>query len=284
MMIQGGLYRPFFSPALLHGNQRMRFKLTLEFDGTRYSGWQKQADARTLQGALLDAAAGIFPDQSVDLQGCGRTDAGVHALRYPAHLEAVTELAPALILERLNGLLPTDINILTVDAVQPRFHARHHCLGRSYLYQISRRRTALCRRYVHWRQETLVAERMAEAVQVLAGMHDFSAFTDRRALKGKSPLVLINKAEIKATEELILFRLVGSHFLWKMVRNIVGVLMEIGAGRLPASEMAELLAGRGEPPLGLAAPAAGLFFEAAFYEEAEFTRFLDTEPLPACYC
>jgi tRNA pseudouridine38-40 synthase len=261
----------------------MRFKLILEFDGSRYSGWQRQADARTVQGALLDAAAGVFPGQPLDLQGCGRTDAGVHALRYPAHLEAMTDLAPPMILERLNALLPTDINILAVEAAHPRFHARHHCLGRSYLYQIARRRSALCRRYVHWRQQPLAAERMIEAAQLLAGMHDFAAFTDRRALKGKSPLVLINKAEIRSTEELILFRLVGSHFLWKMVRNVVGVLMEIGAGRLPVGEMAELLAGRGEPPVGLAAPASGLFLEAAFYEEEDFSRFLASDPLRACF-
>lgn len=261
----------------------MRFKLVLEFEGSRYSGWQKQADARTIQGAILGAAATVFPGQLLDLQGCGRTDAGVHGLRYAAHLDAATDLDPAAITARLNELLPSDINILALEPADLRFHARHHCLGRSYLYQVSRRRTALCRRYVHWHPEPLAAASMAEAAQLLAGMHDFAAFTDRRVLKGKSSLVFVNKAELRATEELILFRIVGSHFLWKMVRNIVGALIEIGAGRLGGPDLEKLLAGRGELPAGLTASPAGLFFEAAFYDQEEFTGFLAEAPLRGCF-
>jgi tRNA pseudouridine38-40 synthase len=261
----------------------MRFKLVLEFEGSRYSGWQKQADAKTVQGAVLAAAARIFPGEGLDLQGCGRTDAGVHGLRFVAHLEAGTDMAPAIMVARLNELLPTDINILAIEPVEPRFHARHHCLGRSYLYQISRRRTAFCRRYVHWHPEPLAIEPMAEAALLLAGMHDFAAFTDRRALKNKSSLVFVNKAELAATEELILFRMVGSHFLWKMVRNIVGSLMEIGAGRLTVRDLENLLGGQGELPARQAAPPTGLFLEAVFYDQEEFTGFLAGAPLRGCF-
>jgi tRNA pseudouridine38-40 synthase len=182
--------------------------------------------------------------------------------------------------ERLNEALPADINILAVKPSHPRFHARHHCLGRSYLYQIARRRTAFCRRYVSWRHEPLAADRMAEAAGMLAGMHDFAAFTDRRILKKQSSKVFINKAEVAAAgDDLILFRIVGSHFLWKMVRHLVGVLIEIGAGRMGVRDLEELLARRGEMPPGLLAPPTGLFFEAAFYDEDAFSDFLATEPL-----
>jgi tRNA pseudouridine38-40 synthase len=257
----------------------MRFKLILEYDGTRYSGWQQQADAKTIQGALLAAADQIFAGQPLDLQGCGRTDAGVHGLRYVAHLEVTTDSAPAAMAAKLNECLPADIVILAVEPVHPRFHARHSCVGRSYLYQIARRRTAFCRRYVHYRPEPLAAERMAAAAGLLAGMHDFAAFTDRRVLKNKSSKVFVNEAEAAAVGDLVLFRIVGSHFLWKMIRHIVGVLMEIGAGRMEARDLEELLAGRGELPAGLLAPPTGLFLEAAFYDEDAFSDFLATEPL-----
>ena len=258
----------------------MRFKLILEFDGTRYSGWQQQADAKSVQGALLAAASTVLPGQSLDLQGCGRTDAGVHGLRYPAHLEATTDLTPGALAERLNDLLPADINVLAAEPVHPRFHARHTCLGRSYLYQIALRRTAFCRRYVYWRREPLAASRMAAAAGLLAGMHDFAAFTDRRALKKKSAKVFVNKAEIAAAgDDLIRFRIVGSHFLWKMIRNIVGVLIEIGAGRMDLRDLEGLLAGQGKLPAGLLAPPSGLFLEAAFYDEESFEEFLASEPL-----
>jgi len=122
--------------------QRQRFKLTLEYDGTRFSGWQKQDDAKTIQGASLDAGREIFNDKALDIQGNGRTDAGVHALRYTAHLETLTDLPPCLILEKFNDLLSTNIAVLRVDPALPLFHARHNCIGRSYLYQLSKRKTA----------------------------------------------------------------------------------------------------------------------------------------------
>jgi len=252
-----------------------RFKLALEFDGGRYSGWQKQDDARSIQGSLLKAAAELFEGE-VDIQGSGRTDSGVHGLRFVAHLEAQTEHSPQEIGQRLNELLPKDIAILDCKRAGARFHARHNCIGRSYLYQIARRKTALGRDYVWQIPEPLHAGFMQEAASVLVGMHDFTSFTDRQAIKKKSPLVMVNKAQIVETADLILVRIVGSHFLWKMVRRIVGVLAEVGKGQLTVAEVRHFL----EVPTVLkeyTAPSQGLFFEQAFYDQEELDGFLAEE-------
>ena len=254
-----------------------RFKLALEFDGGRYSGWQKQADARSIQGSLLKAAAELFGPE-VDVQGSGRTDSGVHGLRFAAHLEAYTELSPKEIGQRLNELLPEDIAILECKRAGARFHARHNCLGRSYLYQIAKRKSALGRDFVWQIPAPLHAGFMQEAATALEGMHDFTSFTDPQAVKKKSPLVMVHKARIAETEDLILFRIVGSHFLWKMVRRIVGVLAEVGKGQLTVAEVRNFL----EAPVVLkeyTAPSQGLFFERAFYDQEELDTFLASEPL-----
>lgn len=258
-----------------------RFKLALEFDGGRYSGWQKQDDAKSIQGSLLKAAAEIFGEQ-VDVQGSGRTDSGVHGLRFVAHLEAQTELSPKEIGARLNELLPKDIAILECKRAGARFHARHNCIGRSYLYQIAKRKTALGRDYVWQIPEPLHAGFMQEAAAALVGMHDFSSFTDRQAIKKKSPLVLVHKAQVAEAGDLILFRIVGSHFLWKMVRRIVGVLAEVGKGQITVAEVRNFL----EEPVVLkeyTAPSQGLFFERAFYDQEELDGFLESEAVQPAF-
>ncbi|MFZ5798122.1 MAG: tRNA pseudouridine(38-40) synthase TruA [Desulfobulbus sp.] len=252
--------------------QHRRFKLVLEYDGTRYSGWQQQADARTIQGSLLRAAARLY-GKEVDIQGNGRTDGGVHALRFVAHLEARTEDQPATVRRKLNELLPMDINVLEAQRAGERFHARHNCIGRSYLYQIARRRSAFCHRYAWKIDDPLKVEAMREAAALLPGMHDFTSFTDRQVVKKKSPLVMINKAEIMETDDLLLIRLVASHFLWKMVRRITGVLVAVGRTELTPREVAGFLTQPGNLSR-FTAPAQGLFFEAAFYNQEEMDRFL----------
>jgi tRNA pseudouridine38-40 synthase len=258
-----------------------RFKLALEFDGGRYSGWQKQDDARSIQGSLLKAAAELFGPQ-VDVQGSGRTDSGVHGLRFAAHLEAFTDFSPQEIGQRLNDILPKDIAILECKRAGPRFHARHNCIGRSYLYQIAKRKTALCRDYVWQIPEPLHAGFMQEAATALVGMHDFTSFTDHQAVKSKSPLVMVSKVQVAETDDFILVRIVASHFLWKMVRRIVGVLAEVGKGQLTVAEVRRFL----EEPVVLkeyTAPSQGLFFERAFFHQEELDAFLAEEVLQSAF-
>ncbi|NTV13280.1 MAG: tRNA pseudouridine(38-40) synthase TruA [Desulfobulbaceae bacterium] len=251
-----------------------KYRLNLEYDGTKFSGWQKQDDAKSIQGALLTAAAELFLDQEVDVQGCGRTDAGVHALNYTAHLESSNgKIPPAIIRKKLNDLLPPAIVVLGVEPCPPRFHARHSCLGRSYLYQIAHRKTAFQKKYVWWVKEPLNVKAMAEAAQVFTGMHDFTSFAEKQELK-KSTQVLLNGVFLYEDEEMLRLRVVGSHFLWKMVRRMAGVLVEVGKGNLTAKQVAAFLETTSTAPSRLTAPPSGLFFEKAFYDQKELDKFL----------
>ncbi len=242
-----------------------RYRLTIEYAGTRYSGWQIQKNARTVQGELQRALATLARGGRAESYGSGRTDAGVHALAQVAHVDLAASLPPATLLARLNDALPHDINVLDAAQVPPRFHARHSAVARSYLYQVARRRTAFAKPYVWWVREPLALDRMRAAAESLVGFGDFRAFTDDDPDE-KSTRVLVDRIEVKADGALILVRVVGSHFLWKMVRRIVGVLVETGRGQIAPGEVAALLGSNSDLPPRLTAPASGLFLERVFYE------------------
>jgi len=250
-----------------------RFKLTLEYDGTQYSGWQIQADAKSIQGSLVKAAATLFPGQTVEIQGCGRTDSGVHALHYVAHLAVASDLPPLAITHGLNDALPKDIVILAVERVAPTFHARHSCVARSYLYRIAKRKSAFEKKYIWWVRDRLNVGAMQRVAQLLVGMHDFAAFAEKQELK-KSTRVLLHAVELTEEGDFILIRVVGSHFLWKMVRRMVGILVEVGRGHLGDADVRQLLTGKSELPARHTAPPSGLFFEHAFYSDKELQDFL----------
>src|SRR5262249_55147650 len=153
------------------------FKVLLEYDGTRYSGWQEQKNARTVMGELRKAAEEVFGG-AVDMQGAGRTDAGVHALGQVAHIRCSSPVkhTPEVIKRRLNDLLPADIAVLQVERAARNFHARHDARSRVYIYQISCRKQAFTKRYVWWVKESLDIERMRRAAALLVGRHDFICF------------------------------------------------------------------------------------------------------------
>jgi tRNA pseudouridine38-40 synthase len=246
-----------------------RFRLLIEYAGTRYSGWQIQKNARTVQGEIDRAIREISGREDFELYGSGRTDAGVHALAQVAHLELYTSLAPEPLRRRINDELPADIHIRAVATVPHRFHARHAAVSRSYLYQISRRRTAFAKPFVWWVRDPLNVAAMRQASAAFVGMRDFASFTDDDP-RDKSTRVLVDGIEIVEIDALILVRIRGSHFLWKMVRRMVGVLAAVGRGELDASHAEVFLAEQsptlGVTPAALTAPAAGLFLEGVYYE------------------
>jgi tRNA pseudouridine38-40 synthase len=241
-----------------------RFKATLEYEGTRYSGWQIQKNARTVQGELYRVLREVFDSPDVELYGSGRTDAGVHALGQVAHIDARTVLGPEIIRLKANDLLPPDINIIEVEKASPGFHARHDATARSYLYQVSRRRTAFGKRYVWWVKEKLDVALMTAAATQFNGMKDFRSFTDDDP-EEKSTRVLIDEVRIAEAGDLILFRVCGSHFLWKLVRRLVGVIVEAGRGRLRPEEISRLFEQGTDTPAKLTAPPSGLFLEKVYY-------------------
>jgi len=253
-----------------------RFKLTIEYQGTRYSGWQVQKNARTVQGEILAALRKATGKMEPELYGSGRTDAGVHALRQAAHLDLPDAAQPETLRRNLNMELPSDINILAIERAHPRFHARHHAVARSYLYQVSRRRTAFGKKLTWWVKEDLDVERIRRAAALFAGMKNCQSFSADEP-EEKSTRVLIERVQVREAGDLILIRVEGSHFLWRMVRRIVGVLVEAGKGKLSHTEIARFLEGKSEEPARLAAPASGLFLERVYY--AGDARQEDLEPV-----
>jgi tRNA pseudouridine38-40 synthase len=245
-----------------------RFKLTVEYAGTRYSGWQIQKNARTVQGEIDRAVREITGRNDFELYGSGRTDAGVHALAQVAHLDVSTSLAAEAIRRRLNDELPADIHILAATVVPHRFHARHDAVARRYLYQISTRRTAFAKPFVWWVKEPIDLARMRAASGPLVGMRDFGTFSaqDDERETGASTLVLLERCDIAEAGDLVLVAIEGSHFLWKMVRRIVGVLVEVGRGGLEPSAIGDFLVSRSDAPAKLTAPASGLFLERVYYK------------------
>ncbi len=251
-----------------------RFKLFLEYDGTKYSGWQVQKNSRSIQGTLLNAADEIFKGEEVDIQGSGRTDSGVHALMQVAHLDVKTMLAPEIIKLKLNDKLPSDISILEIEKTSAKFHARHDAVSRSYIYQISKRRTAFGKQYVWWIKDKLNFNAMKKAAEIFEGMHDYVSFADDDKLE-KSTKVLIEKVQLKEVDDLILIRIKGSHFLWKMVRRMVGVLVEIGRGNFNDNDIKRFLINKSKEPAKFTAPPSGLFLEQVIYKNENFKEELN---------
>lgn len=243
------------------------WKAVLEYDGGRYRGWQAQVNAKTVQGTLAETLTNLV-GEGVRVNGAGRTDAGVHALAQVAslHFPAGREVPPPDVLKRqLNDALPADVNVLSLAAAPPSFHARHDALLRVYRYRIARRRTAFGKRFVWWVRDALDPRAMDRAARLFVGRHDFASFCENPE-GHDSTLVEVSYARVEAAgEDLVLFRVAASHFLWKMVRRLVGVLVEVGAGRLSESDVARLMKERAPRIAELTAPPSGLFLESVVY-------------------
>jgi len=241
------------------------YKLTIEYEGTRYSGWQAQGNTqKTVQGHLIRAAQQVLGE--VDLGGAGRTDAGVHASAQVAHLRARKTVDPLQLTRKINDLLPHDIHILNATRANDKFHARHDAVSRVYLYQISTRRSAFAKPFVWWIKDRLDFAAMQRAAATIAGRHDFTAFTDKRLTEDESRIVVVERCELARDGDLILFRIEASHFLWKMVRKLVACLAEVGRGTAR-----ENVLGVNEP-WQPTAPPSGLFLEAILYPGEKFER------------
>jgi tRNA pseudouridine38-40 synthase len=241
-----------------------RFKLTLEYAGTRYSGWQVQQNARTVAGEIERAVRAATGTAQLELYGAGRTDAGVHALAQVAHLDLRTNLPPESLRRRVNDALPSDINLLRVEPVRHRFHARHDAVARVYLYQVATRRTAFGKPFVWWVREPLDLEAMRRAATAFEGFRDYASFTVDDPDE-KSTTVAVSRVRVEEAGDLVLVRVEGSHFLWRMVRRMVGVLVAVGRGELRAGQVASLLRESSGIPATLTAPASGLFLERVVY-------------------
>ena len=253
-----------------------RYKLTIEYDGTRYSGWQMQKGGKTIQGEILDACRELFGNEDFDLFGAGRTDGGVHAIGQVAHLGVETDLLPLKIKYGINDRLPPDICILDVEEAHPKFHARHDANVRSYIYQVSRRRTAFGKKYVWWIKDKLDIDLMNEVAKNFTGMKDYRYFTDEDAEQSSTKVEILH-AHVNDFGDMLVFHVIGSHFLWKQVRRMTGVLVEAGRGKLSDEQVASFFKIKSDIPAKLTAPPSGLFLEKVYYRNEEISY--NTKPV-----
>lgn len=256
-----------------------KFKVYIEFEGTRYQGWQIQKNVRTVQGEFFKAIERVFQTTQFEFYGSGRTDAGVHAIEQVAHLEVDTKLSLHQIAIKLNDNLPQDITILGIEPAHQKFHARHDATARSYIYLISTRKTSLGKQFVWWIKDNLNIENMQKAASQMAGFKDYENFTDDTA-EEKSTMVNLNFIDIHTYGDTIIIHIVGSHFLWKMVRRLTGILVEVGRGNISANEISAIFEDSTFPVAKYTAPPSGLFLEKVYYENQKILQGIDAFKLP----
>ncbi len=252
------------------------YRLLLEYDGTKFSGWQILPKGRTVQGVLLDALRHVTGERELSLFAAGRTDAGVHALGQVVSFRTRKALSTDRVLRELEAILPADVAVRDVRLSAPGFHARHDATGRAYRYQLALRRSAFGKRTTWWVGLPLDLEAMERASKLFLGRHDFKAFS-KRSKEQKSTVVEVEQVLVVPRGSVVLIRVVASHFLWNQMRRMVAVLVSVGRGELQPQAIPDLLAERIPLP-PLAAPAAGLFLEAVRYPGEPF-RLPPLEPV-----
>ncbi len=237
------------------------FKLTIEYDGSAYNGWQRQADAPTVQEAL-ERALGTMTRSTVTLIGAGRTDAGVHALGQVANFHCETRLAPEEIIRGLNSLLPRDIAIRDCCRMPDDFHARFSAKSKRYHYRILNRttRAAVGRNYAWFIHRPLDARAMGQAAERLIGLQDFKSFESSGSPRAHTRRHVMQAVWVEApADRCLTFRIEADGFLRGMVRNMVGTLVAVGLGKLDPQAIETILASRDRRCAGIMAPARGLF-------------------------
>lgn len=244
---------------------RQRIAIGIEYDGSRFRGWQQQADGASIEGELV-AAVSHVADHPVEVCAAGRTDAGVHALGQVAHFDTTAVRTSRGWLLGITSRLPEDITLTWARPVAADFHARSGAVARSYVYRILNRptRPALARLRVCWWREALDAERMHRAAQQLCGEHDFSAFRAAEC-QSKSAIRRVHGIDVTRTADLVSIEITANAFLHHMVRNIAGALLAIGTGERPESWLAGILAGRDRRHGGITAPPGGLYLARVHY-------------------
>ncbi len=243
-----------------------RYRLTLEYDGTAFVGWQRQASGLSVQ-ECLEAAVEAFTGTAETVTGAGRTDSGVHALAQVAHTEISREASPDVVCLALNyHLKPQPISVLDAKPVGEDFHARFSATARHYRYRILNRRApaALERRRAWWVPSPLDLAAMQEGAAHLPGRHDFTSFR-AAGCQAKSPLRTLSRLEIHARGEELVFELSAPSFLYNQVRIIVGTLKWVGEGRWSAAHVGEILAAKDRRLAGPTAPPHGLCLMAVDY-------------------
>jgi tRNA pseudouridine38-40 synthase len=245
-----------------------RYRLTIEYDGRPYRGFQAQAELPSVQGAIEAAVLG-FSGESVRIHAAGRTDTGVHATGQVIHVDLTRDWKPEVVMNALNAhLVPQPIAVLDAVVVADDWHARFSAKGRRYQYRILNRPAppALDRGKVWHVKKPLDAEAMHDAAQALVGHHDFTTFRDMQC-QAKSPLKTLDVATVRREGEMVLLEFASRSFLHRQVRSMAGSIVEVGVGRWTRADLAAALDAKDRRACGPVAPADGLYFTGVSYED-----------------
>lgn len=239
------------------------FKLIVEYDGTDFVGWQSQINGRAVQDEISRALRQILQEE-VTLVGSGRTDSGVHARGQVAGFRTESLISPSKLLSGLNGVLPRDICIHSVEEVSPAFHPRFDARLRRYRYFISREPSAVDRRFCWFVSSPLDLPAMEDIAQRVTGAHDFSALCTH-ATEVENHLCSVTRSGWIVEDHRLIYEIAADRFVHGMVRTLVGTMVDIGRGKIAAEEFDAILASRDRRRAGIAAPARGLFLEQVGY-------------------
>ncbi|NEU04005.1 MULTISPECIES: tRNA pseudouridine(38-40) synthase TruA [Clostridium] len=242
------------------------FKITIEYDGSRYKGWQRlQDNENTIQGKIENVLTKLC-GHNVQVVGCGRTDAGVHAENYTANFYTDCILSEEMMIDYLYEFLPEDIVVKDIKEVGERFHSRYNAKSKTYVYKINngKFRNVFDRKYIYHIDENLDLDAMKKASEALIGTHDFQSFTTLKSKK-KSTVKTINYINIKKDNDYVEIEINGDGFLWHMVRIIVGTLLAVGKGNLKYTDVEKILTMKKRQDAGPIAQSKGLFLRNVEY-------------------
>lgn len=242
------------------------YRITLQYDGTRYSGWQKQGNTtNTIQGKL-EAILAKMTGSDIEIHGSGRTDAGVHALAQVANFKCNTSMSEEAILDYINEYLPQDIRALSLTEAAPRFHARLNAQTKHYRYVIDTNKipNVFTRKYMAHFPVQYDIDAMKKATEFLVGEHDFKSFCENKHMK-KSTVRRIDSIDFTLKDGILWIDFTGNGFLYHMVRILTGTLLEIGDGKRKPEDISAILQAKSRPAAGFTAPAQGLYLVEVFY-------------------
>ena len=234
-----------------------RYKLTFEYDGTDFSGWQIQPEVRTVEGVIEEAFATIY-QSPIDIIGQGRTDAGVHAINQTAHVDLPEKFDAEKIIHAMRGLLPGDVSLKKIDPVPKDFHARFDATSREYLYKITTHPAPLIRNTAWYVHNKLDFKLLDQCAGLILGEHDFINFCIPPDEEEMTTISTITKSEWHSDGNLLEYRIEGNRFLRHMVRRLVGLMIEIASGKEGADYLNNLLSNSAQKQKAPSAPARGL--------------------------
>jgi tRNA pseudouridine38-40 synthase len=240
-------------------------KLTIEYNGTRFVGWQRQTNGISVE-EVVDTTIKKFVKEDIKLYGASRTDAGVHARGQVANFRTESIIPPERFQAALNGMLPDDVVIINSEEVPLDFHSRYHSKGKAYSYSILNRKTrpAFMKDYLAFTSYKLDFEKMQFACNYFLGEHDFSAFKSKGG-SVKTSVRTINSIQLVRTDDIVRLDIDGNSFLYNMVRIIAGTLIDVGRGRIEYTDIPAIIESKNREKAGKTAPAQGLCLEKIYY-------------------